>query len=260
MKRSLIAALALLAGTTPAVLAATSSSKTTTTTTTTTTTSSKPPVTIGGTVVLGATKTPVIPPVCPTAACNIVLTRATGLETIRDGVSYPTTVKYAGTLVAFTVGLAKLSNNSKTALSEISRLDANYGGVAQAGITVLKPGPAPNRSRFWSVAGSSPLFHLQPYLGFDVQFPLATQIPVVPGETVALTVPTWAPVLSYNLSTTQFSYRQSRKSNCSNPGAFNNAQLTIGQGTNYVCDYAGTRVEYNVTEITTPPVPKHFVH
>jgi hypothetical protein len=258
MKRSLIAGLALLAGATPAVLAATTSGKTTTTTTTTTTT--KPPITIGGTVLLGATTTLVAPPTCPTSACNIVLTRSTGLETIRDGVSYPTTVKYAGTVVAFTVGLAKLSNNATTAHNEIARLNANYGGVAQAGITILKPGPSPNRARFWSVVAESPIFHLQPYLGYNVEFPLVTQIPVLPGEVIALTVPTWAPVLSYNLSTTQFAYRQSRKTNCANPGAFNNAQLTIGQGTNYVCDYAGTRVEYNATEITTPPIPKNYVH
>jgi hypothetical protein len=259
MKRSLIAALALLAGATPAVLAATTSGKTTPTTTSTTTTT-KPPITIGGTIVLGATTTQVGPPSCPTAACNIVLTRATGLETIRDGVTYPTTVKYAGTLVAFTVGLAKLSTNTKTAHNEIVRLDANYGGVTEAGITVLKPGPGTNKARFWSVVASSPIFHLQPYLGFNVEFPLATQIPVVPGEVIALTVPTWAPVLSYNLSTKQFAYRQSRKTNCANPGSFNNAQLTVGQGTDYTCDYAGTRVEYNATEITTPPIPKNYVH
>jgi hypothetical protein len=257
MKRSVIAALALLAGATPAVMAATTSGKTTPTTTATTT---KPPITIGGTVVLGGTSTPVAPPTCPTAACNIVLTRATGLETLRDGRTYPTIVKYAGTLVAFTVGLAKLSNKTATARTEIQRLNASYGGVAQAGITVLKPGPGANKARFWTVVAQSPMFKLQPFLGYNVEFPLVTQIPVVPGEAIALTVPTWAPVLSYNLSTAQFAYRQSRKTNCANPGAFNNAQLTIGQGTNYVCDYAGTRVEYNATEITTPPIPKNYVH
>jgi hypothetical protein len=210
--------------------------------------------------VLGATKTPVTPPVCPTKACNIVLTRSTGLETLRDGASYPTTVKYAGTIVAFTVGLAKLSNNAKTALSDIQHLDASYGGPPEAGITVLKPGLPGHGSNYLTVVATSPMFHVQPFLGYNVEIPLATQIPVVPGELVALTVPTWAPVLSYNLPTKEFSYRQSRKSNCANPGSFNNAQLTIGQNRNYGCVYPGTRVEYSATEITTPPIPKHYVH
>ena len=72
------------------------------------------------------------------------------------------------------------------------------------------------------------MVHLQPYLGYVVQFPLATPIPVVPGEVVALTVPTWAPVLTYNLST-KIAYRQSRTANCAHAGHYQNAQLTIGQ-------------------------------
>jgi hypothetical protein len=271
MKRSLIVALALFAGAAPAaVLAAktskarsttTTKAKTTTTTTTSTSTTTRPPTTIGGTVVLGATKTPVVPPVCPTSSCQIVLTRATALETIRDSVAYPTKVRYAGTIVAFTVGLAKIpAVAGKTPHQVIAGLDATYGGVTMAGITVLKPATGKNPTHFYTVVASSPMFHLQPYLGYDVEFPLATQIPVLPGEVIALTVPTWAPVLTYNLAPKQYAYRQSRTANCANAGAYQNAQLTIGQGHQYKCDYAGTRVEYNATEITTPPVPKNYVH
>jgi hypothetical protein len=183
------------------------------------------------------------------------------METIRDGKAYPTKVRYAGTLVAFTVGLAKIvGTKTESAHALISHLDATYGGVTEAGITVLKPGPGRNKSRFWSVVAQSPVEHLQPYLGYDVQFQIATPIPVLPGEVVALTVPTWAPVISYNLNLKQFAYRQSRKTNCPNTGAFNNAQVTIGRGTNYVCDYPGARLEYNVTELITPPTPKNYVH
>lgn len=246
------------------MLADTSSKTKTTTTSTTTTTTTSKPITLGGTDLLGGTRTPVVPPSCPTgvapANCFIILTRATGLETIRDSVAYPTTVRAAGNIVAFTVGLAKLSSSAAVTKAEIHTLDSTYGGVTMAAITVLKPGPGKNKTKFWSVAAESPMFHLQPYLGYNVQFPLATQLPVVPGETVALTVPTWAPVLSYNLPLKEFAYRQSRKTNCKNPGAFNNAQLTIGGGTSYTCDYPGTRVEYNATEIETPPVPKNYVH
>jgi hypothetical protein len=212
--------------------------------------------------VLGATKTAVVPPTCaPNSGCYVVLTRVTAIPTIRDGVAYPTKVKVAGSLVALTLGLAKITKTAtQTPHQLIAGLDASFGGTTQASVTVLKPGPGKNTTRFYSVVAQSPSFHLQPYLGYIVQFPLATPIPVLPGEIVALTVPTWAPLISYNLPLKSFAYRQSRKTNCPNTGHFDNAQLTIGQGTEYKCDYPGSRLEYNVTEIATPPTPTVYVH
>ena len=268
MKRILIVVVALVAGALPAAVmgAQTPQKKTTTTTTTkstttTTTTTTTSLGSIGGTTVLGATKTPIKPPVCATSACEIVLTRATALETLRDGLAYPTTVKTAGQIVAFTVGLAQITATpTLSAHEQIHDLDSTYGGVTLAGITVLKGGKGTAGNRPWTVEAVSPFEHLQPYLGYTVEFPLATPIQVSKGETVALTVPTWAPVLSYDLNGKKFAYRQSRKTNCKFPGAYEDAQTVIGQTTPYKCDYAGTRVEYDVTEVLDAPRPKNYVH
>jgi hypothetical protein len=258
MKRLLIVVLALCGGAVPVMLAAASTDARTTTTTTTTAPK------IGGTVVLGATKTPVAPPVCPKGVqavnCLIILERATGLETVRDSLAYPTTVHAAGTIVAFTLGLAKLSNNSTTAHTYIHDLDAAYGGTTQAAIAVLKPAKGKNPKRAWTVAAESPMFHLQPYLGYTVQLPLSAPLPVSPGEVVALTVPTWAPVISYLLPSKSFAYRQSRRNNCGHSGNEQNAQLTVGGSAQYMCDYPGARVEYNATELIAAPFPQHYVH
>lgn len=214
-------------------------------------------------VELGATKSTVVTPSCPPnttpAQCTIILTRATALETIRDGIAYPTTVKKAGSVVAFTVGLSSLSTDRGTRLSDLKFLDSRYGGTTQLAVTVLRPVGA-KKSRQWKVVAQSPLFHVQPYLGEVVQFPLATSLPVAPGDTVALTTPTWAPVLSIDLPSKSYAYRQSRKANCSNPPGVSQAQLTIGATSHYQCDYPGTRVEYSATEITAPPIPKNYVH
>src|SRR5205823_2727277 len=106
---------------------------------------------------LGATTTPVAVPSCPTgvtkANCTIILTETTSIETLSDAVAYPTTVKQAGRLVAYTVGMAKLGK------SDIAGLNARYGGTAQLMITVLKPA----KSRFYSVVAQSPLQHAEPY-------------------------------------------------------------------------------------------------
>jgi hypothetical protein len=206
-------------------------------------------------VEVGATTSPVASPSCPKtvtpANCTIILTRMTALETIRDGVTYPSTVKQAGRIVAFTVGLSDLSSNRNTAKSDVHYLDQTYGGTTQVGITVLKPSGAA-RLRKWTVVAASPVYHVQPYLGQVIQIPLTTTISVVPGETVALTTPTWAPVLSIDLSTKKFAYRQSRTNNCNNPPVSSQAQLRAGVTTAYTCNYPGTRVEYSATEITNP--------
>ncbi len=212
---------------------------------------------------LGATKTPVTAPVCPPnvapAQCTIILTRVTALATIRDGATYPTIVKKAGRIVAFTVGLSALSSDRPTRLSDIKFLDHQYGGTTRLALTVLRPF-GPKGLRQWKVVAESTIFHVQPYLGEVVQLPLETTLPVARGDAVALTTPTWAPVLSINLPGTKFAYRQSRTSNCSTPPISSQAQLTAGSSAHYQCNYPGTRVEYSATEVTTPPYPGNYVH
>ena len=102
---------------------------------------------------------------------------------------------------------------------------------------------------------TEPLVDVQPYLGQVAQFALTTSIPVVRGDAIALTTPTWAPVLTIDLSTSHFAYRQSRSRNCNLPPSTSQAQVTVGQNASYSCDYPGTRVEYSATEVMNA-VPK----
>ncbi len=214
-------------------------------------------------VELGATHTAVTAPLCPAnlppAQCTIILTRATAMETIRDGIVYPTTVTRPGRIVAFTVGLSELSSSRSKRKTFIHSLDLRYAGTTQIALTVLRAS-GPKRKRIWKVVATSPLFHVEPYLGFVVQIPLETTLPVARGDVIALSTPTWAPVLSIQQSTKKFAYRQSRAANCANPPATPQAQLTINQTAKYGCNYPGTRPEYSATEVTTTPFPKHYVH
>jgi hypothetical protein len=214
-------------------------------------------------VEIGATKSAVVAPTCapniPPVSCTIILTRSTALETIRDSIAYPTTVKSAGYIVAFTVGLGAMSSDRATRRSIIHNLDVTYGGTTRLALTVLKPVGA-KRLRQWSVVAESPIIHVQPYLGEVVQFPLPTALPVQKGDTIALTTPTWAPVLSILQPTKAFAYRQSRHTGCPTPATSSVAQLRVGATTAYQCDYPGTRVEYSATEVTTPSIPKNYVH
>jgi hypothetical protein len=215
-----------------------------------------PATAFAATIELGATKSPLVAPVCPpnvsSAQCTIVLTRVTALETLRDGIAYPTKVTKAGRIVGFTVGLSKLSSSKSTQKTYIHFLDQTYGGTAQVAVTVLKPSGKKKSDWRWEVVGTSNFFHVIPYLGQVVQLPLETSIEVKPGYVVALTTPTWAPVLTINQPSKKFAYRQSRSANCNNPPSTSQAQVTANTTATYGCNYPGTRVEYSATEVTYP--------
>ena len=92
----------------------------------------------------------------------------TALETIRDGIAYPTTVKKAGSIVAFTIGLSRLSTDKTTAHNDIDFLDETYGGTMRASVTVSRRS-GPKKNFKWTVVGQSAVIDLQPYLGQVVQ-------------------------------------------------------------------------------------------
>ena len=227
-----------------------------------------PGATAANIVQVGQTSTPITAPQCPKGTspskCFIILTRTTALQTTSDGVNNPMVVKKNGWLISFTVGLSNLSSDSKTERSFLHTLDTTYGGTPQLALTVLKPGP----KHKYTVAAQSPMFHVIPFLGqvLDEPFSLPpnftqfTALPVKAGEVIVLTVPTWAPVLAYNLNTSKFAYRQSRKANCNHAAGSETAQMSVGANTQYLCSYSGTRVEYSATEVVNTPYPKKYVH
>jgi hypothetical protein len=227
-----------------------------------------PGATAANIVQLGQTATPISAPQCPKGTspskCFIILTRTTALQTTSDGVKNPTVVKKNGWIISFSVGLSNLSSKASTERSFLHTLDTSYGGTPQIALTVLKPGP----KHKYTVAAESPMFHVIPFLGSVLDEPLSlppnftqfTALPVKAGEVIGLTVPTWAPVLTYNLSSSKFGYRQSRRANCKNAAGSQTAQLATGNSAQYLCSYSGTRVEYTATEVVNTPYPKKYVH
>ncbi|HEY2592430.1 MAG TPA: hypothetical protein VGK33_00865, partial [Chloroflexota bacterium] len=190
------------------------------------------------------------------SSCKIVLTQVTAYETLRDGVSNPDTIKQSGVVSAFTLGLAGTSLITPKVLTA---LDKSYGGPPEAQLTVLRA-TGTTSSPTYRVAAESAIVKLRPELGKVAEFPLVTPLPVVRGEMLALTVPTWAPVLSFELNTTKFAYIQDRANmkttsgatSCTSLGGANLAQIVVGELSTYGCSYPGTRIEFSALEITTP--------
>ena len=211
-------------------------------------------------VKVGVTASPLVPPTCPANAqggsCTIILEQVTAYETLRDGVVNPDMVKRSGVISAFTLGLASPSLITPAVLAV---KDRQYGGPPEAQLTALWPTGTPQNPTY-RVAAESEVVKLRSQLGKVAEFPLTTPLPVTRGEILALTVPTWAPVLSFELGTTKFSYVQSRAklktssgaSSCFTTGGANLAQVVVGELSTYGCSYPGTRIEYSALEITTP--------
>lgn len=203
---------------------------------------------------VGKTATALSVPTCPAGVsqtnCTIVLYQETVLQTVSDGTNYPTTITQPGLISAITLGLSNLSSDAKQYTNDLQYLDGKYGGGPTARVSILRPVGQPQKNH-WRVAAQSEAINLLPYLGSVSQFPLSTPVPVVPGEIVALTVPTWAPVLSYDLTGSKFAYRKGSTATCKSKTT-ETTQLLIGQLSNYGCRYTGARVQFSVTELTSP--------
>jgi hypothetical protein len=217
-------------------------------------------------VQLGETPTPMVAPACPKgvslADCKIVLAHTTAVEAMSDSLVNPVRVNQEGFIVSFSVGLSRLVPKATQRATIIKGLDAQYGGDPELQLTVLKVGP----KNTYTVAGQSPVYPVLPFLGRVLDEPLGvppkfttfTALHVIRGELIALTVPTWAPVLSLDLPNTQFAYRQSRRANCIHPPSTQTAQTKLNQAAQYQCYYTGTRVQYTATELTMNKAPAHF--
>jgi len=132
--------------------------------------------------------------------------------------------------------------------TQIKFFNANEGGVAQAGIAILRP--QPKRLTYKLVAQSPPIA-LQRYFGKTVEFPLETTLAVKKGDVVALTVPTWAPALALGFGH-ETSWRASRsKAQCASTSTLS-THTQIGSSVQYYCLYQTARLAYSATDISTP--------
>jgi len=177
-------------------------------------------------------------PACPTAPC-LAVSRTTGYQAKVGATRGLMTVPANGRIVAWTVSLSKPST------AQVKFFTTKLGGPAQAGITVLKVGPHLRDQ----VVSSGPLMPLTPYFGSVAQFPLTTSLPVLKGQVIALTVPTWAPALQVGLPG-DTSWRASRPRNKCKDNATQTAQLKPDAIAQYFCLYRTARLAYTATLVT----------
>jgi len=191
--------------------------------------------------VIGATSPETVPS-CPGAQC-LAVSRTTGFQVKVGRVNNPLRVPRSGTIVAWTAILGKPTNRQITFFNE------EEGGAAEAAIAILRPQPKPNLT--YKLVAQSPLVKLQPYFGKTAQFPLETTIPVKKGDVVALSVPTWAPMLALGFGK-DTSWRASRNSKQCSKTNTQTAHTQVGTAVQYFCLYQTARLTYSATLISTP--------
>jgi hypothetical protein len=199
------------------------------------------PATIAEVGVIPAT-TPETVPSCPASPC-LAVSRTTGFQVKVTTNTTLMDAPKAGSIVAWSITLGK-PNSTQTKF-----FNANEGGVAEAGIAILRAEKSPNLT--YKLVAASPTVKLEKYFGKTAQFPLETTIKVKKGDIVALTVPTWAPALALGFGK-DTSWRASReKKQCSSTSS-QSTQTSVGSAVQYYCLYQTARLTYSATLVSTP--------
>jgi hypothetical protein len=152
------------------------------------------------------------------------------------------TVPRDGRIVAWTVALGKPGPTQRQYFEE--RLGF---GKPQAALVVLRPG----NKLYGRVVAKAPVQNLEQYYGQRVQFPLTRTIAVKKGQILALTVPTWAPVLQVGLAS-DTSWRASRPARACDDNGTQTAMLGRTTLSQFRCLYKTARLAYSATLVSTP--------
>jgi hypothetical protein len=187
------------------------------------------------TVVLGSTAT-VPDPSCPELPCQAVGS-VTGFQVSTDQSSLPFRVRRAGKVTAWTLTLAEPTSKQR------SFFNGFFGTPPEARLAILRRIPGTNPPRY-NLRSQGSIHVLSPYLGQTVKF--GASLKVEKDDIVGLTIPTWAPAFSQNL-TAKNAWRASREpGRCTNTTDVRQGepQQQIGKRATYGCRYSTARLLY----------------
>jgi hypothetical protein len=192
------------------------------------------------TVVLGSTAT-VPDPSCPELPCQAVGS-VTGFQVSTDQSSLPFRVRKNGKVTAWTLTLAQPTSKQR------SFFNGFFGTPPEARLAILRRVPGTNPPRY-NLRSQGSIHVLSPYLGQTVKF--GASLKVEKDDIVGLTIPTWAPAFSQNL-TAKNAWRASREpGRCTNTTDVRQGepQQKIGKRATYGCRYSTARLLYTATVV-----------
>ncbi len=197
---------------------------------------------------------------CPREPCRAT-GKVTGYQVMqlktRDGdrvTEYPTKVrKRNGWLVGFSLTLGK---PTKEQIRFFNRL---WGRPAQARVSILDPerpkGDRRNRAQRFRLHNQSAPVNLTGFFGQKAWFTLRKRMHVRKGHVIALTLPTWGPVLATNLRGKE-RWRSSRSRRACDKVTRPSARQKVGKLRDYRCQHATARLLFTALVIHKSPERK----
>ena len=184
---------------------------------------------------------------CPgtTEAQCVAAVRMTGYQgRASGGPKNPYYIRRDGHLVAFTIQL------SKPTKEEFDYFNSNFGTPSMARISVLRRGDTRKTRLDHRLIAQSDRFTLNPYFGSKPTFVFDRPIPVKKGNWIAITVPTWAPLLATPVSQGNW-WRSSRPSDsCGGSESLRQFAMEDLREVNvFGCTYHSARLLYTVTYV-----------
>ena len=190
------------------------------------------------TVTLGATAS-MPDPSCPNLPCQAVGS-VTGFQVSNGQTKNPFLVTTDGTVKSWTLTLAQPTNGQRTFFNGF------FGTPPEARLAILRRIPGTNPPRY-NLRRQGAVKVLTPYLGQTVKF--GSSLKVEKGDIIGITVPTWAPVFSQELTANNV-WRASREPGaCTNSTAIRQGQPqeVVGKRATYGCKYSTARLLYTAT-------------
>jgi hypothetical protein len=135
---------------------------------------------------------------------------------------------------------------------QLNYFRTTFGGVSQARVSILKPARTKQRHRLLQ---QSELFNLEPYFGSTPTFALRRSLPVLKGNIIAITVPTWAPAFAHGLENDNAWRSSHHDDDCTAAMPPAAAQMSLNSLRIYGCFYRTARLLYSV-HFVLDPTPK----
>ena len=210
------------------------------------------PIAASGKVVqLGEAKPALPSSKCPNDPC-LALYQVTGYqERAENSRERPYVVRRDGRIIAFTVKLGDLT------AEQTDTFDRTFGGASSVRLSILRKGKRRTNRNDHRVLAKSDVVEVEKYFGSSPTFVLDKPLRVARGNIVAITVPTWAPVLAGDQDRTTLWRSSRRKGRCGTAGPPPRlappAPQGVGQLARWSCNYTGARLLYTATYVPDNP-------
>jgi hypothetical protein len=185
---------------------------------------------------------------CPEDPC-VAAYQVTAYQGRSGTVRNPFVVPRPGRIVAFTVTLGELTP------TQIQFFDGRFGDEPQVRLSILRRSTRKGKLGNHRLMSQSKVYDVSSFLGSSPTFALDEPLRVQKDYRVALTVPTWAPVLdTVDLPRSNW-WRSSREEGeCGENDELSppSTHQSIGEVVDYGCTYFSSRLLYTATYVPDP--------